>query len=60
MNVLIRMVRGLVSGVRAVNRRYANPGIEMTPFVRLALVTLRVYLLVLIGLLVYKFAITVG
>jgi len=60
MNMMTRMMVGLVSGARAVNRRYATPTIEMTPFVKICLVTLRLYLLVLIGLLVYKFLITVA
>jgi hypothetical protein len=38
-----------------INRRYATPRIKMTPMVRFALLTLRLYLLLLVGLLVYKF-----
>ncbi len=47
--------RNLVNGIRAVNHRYRTPKIEMTPMVRFCLVALRVYLVVLVGLLVFKF-----
>jgi hypothetical protein len=48
----------LVTGVQAVNRKYAVPQIAVTPFVKTCLVTLRVYLFVLVGLLLYKFILT--
>ena len=44
-----------VEQVRAINRRYAKPRLTMSPAVRLALLTLRVYLLLLLALLAYKF-----
>ena len=56
MNGLTRMMKSLVTGVRTINRRYAKPQIEMTWFVRGCLLALRLYLFVLIGLMVYKFA----
>ncbi len=59
MNVLTAVFRSLVTGVRTVNRKYAKPQIEMTPFVKVCLVTLRLYLFVLIGLMIYKFIITI-
>jgi hypothetical protein len=58
MQMFAAMVESLVSGVRAINRKYAIPQIQMTPFVKACLLTLRVYLLVLVGLLLYKFIIT--
>lgn len=48
------MIR-LLHKVREINRRYARPRIEMTPAVRLSLLALRVYLLLLVALIVYKF-----
>lgn len=36
-----------------VNRKYAKPEIEMTLFVKICLLTLRVYLLTMVGLMVY-------
>jgi len=41
--------------IREINRKYAAPRIEISPAVRVALLTLRIYLLVLVGLLVFKF-----
>ncbi len=38
-----------------INRRYAKPRITMTPFAKLSLFFLRVYLLLLMGILFYKF-----
>jgi hypothetical protein len=41
--------------IRAINRRYANPRLAISPATRLCLLTLRLYLLFLVGLLAYKF-----
>lgn len=41
--------------VKAVTEKYRKPEIEMTPFVRVCLIGLRVYLFTLIGLMLYKF-----
>ena len=38
-----------------INKKYANPKIEMSPTVRISLFLLRAYLIFLILLLVYKF-----
>jgi len=47
----------LLRKVREINLRYRKPQIEMTPGVRLSLLALRVYLLLLVSLIVYKFVI---
>jgi hypothetical protein len=56
---LSRAVRTIVANqvetVRAINRRYAKPRLTMSPAVRWALLSLRFYLLTLVGLLAYKF-----
>jgi hypothetical protein len=52
--------KGIVQSVREVNRRYAKPGVTMTKGVRAALLMLRIYLLVLIGVLIVKFILTVA
>ena len=49
----------LVAQVRTINRRYAKPQIEMTWLVKACLVVLRIYLLVLVSLMIYKFVKTV-
>jgi hypothetical protein len=41
--------------IREINLRYAKPNIEMSTPVRLSLLALRIYLLLLVGLMVYKF-----
>jgi hypothetical protein len=46
---------GGLQKVREINRRYAKPRIQMSPAVRVALLVLRIYLFVLVGLLIYKF-----
>jgi len=38
-----------------INKKYAKPHIKMTPMVRIALMGLRIYLIVLVLVLVYKF-----
>jgi len=53
--VLSTIATDQVEQVRAINRRYAKPRLTMSPAVRLALLTLRVYLLLLVALLAYKF-----
>jgi hypothetical protein len=41
--------------IRYINAKYAEPRIEMSRAVRFALLSLRIYLLLLVGLLAYKF-----
>lgn len=49
------IIESLVSQVRQINRKYAKPEIEMTFFVRFCLIGLRLYLLLLVGLMILKF-----
>jgi hypothetical protein len=44
-----------VEQVHAINRRYAKPRLAVSPAAQWALLILRVYLLLLVGLLGYKF-----
>lgn len=46
---------GWFSTVREINKKYAKPRIKMTRGVSFALFALRIYLLILVGLLFYKF-----
>lgn len=41
--------------VRGINRKYRKPRLTMTRAVRFSLLVLRVYLLVLVLLIIYKF-----
>ena len=45
--------------VRAINQKYAQPHMPMRRSVRFSLGLLRAYLLLLVGLMVYKFIVTV-
>ena len=57
-HALRSLFAGNLEKIRDINRKYATPRIAMSLPVRLALLALRVYLLLLVGLLVYKFTIT--
>jgi len=44
--------------ISEINKRYATPGIQMTRRVKIALLALRIYLLIIVGLIAYKFIVT--
>ncbi len=46
---------GFMAKVAEITRKYKTPRLKATPAVKIALLGLRVYLVVLVGLLVYKF-----
>ncbi|MEI6653429.1 MAG: hypothetical protein WCP45_01565 [Verrucomicrobiota bacterium] len=41
--------------VREINKKYAKPNVEMSRWVKASLLFLRLYLILLVGLLLYKF-----
>jgi len=41
--------------VREINKKYETPRIKMSKWVKFSLLSLRLYLIVLLGLLLYKF-----
>ena len=53
--MIVTFFRTTVQTVRAINRKYATPHLKTTRFVRVCLGLLRGYLLLLIGILVFKF-----
>ena len=53
-------INRLVRKFREINHRYSKPHIEMSRGVRMALMALRVYLLLLVGLIIYKFVVTLS
>ena len=53
-------VRRLRATIAEINRRYRDPRIGMSRPVRLSLMALRLYLLFLVGLMVYKFILVVS
>lgn len=50
-----RMVSGWTEKIHEINRKYQNPRITMSRGVKLALLFLRIYLILLVVLLAYKF-----
>jgi hypothetical protein len=52
-------LRNLFAKFGAINSRYREPRIEMSGAVRLSLLVLRVYLLALVALMIYKFVLIV-
>jgi hypothetical protein len=42
-------------GITAINNKYVTPRVKVTPWVRFALLGLRIYLLLLVLILIYKF-----
>jgi hypothetical protein len=48
---------GFFDGIREINDRYKVPRIKMTPLVKFWLVFLRIYLVLTIAILMYKFII---
>jgi hypothetical protein len=50
-----KVYRDMVGSIREINRRYATPHIKTTRMVRACLLVLRCYLILLVGILVYKF-----
>ncbi len=52
---MIRSLSRLVQKFHSINVRYSNPRIGMSPAVRTCLMALRLYLLFLVALMLYKF-----
>ncbi len=55
MKLFVSVYRSLANSIREINRKYASPEIQVTPFVKVSLLALRLYLFLLVGLLIYKF-----
>ncbi len=52
---MVQPVRRLIRKIREINQRYAEPRIEMSTAVKASLMLLRLYLIFLVCLMVYKF-----
>jgi len=50
-----RVFQSAFKQVHDINQRYAVPHIKMSNWVRICLLSLRVYLIILVGLLFFKF-----
>jgi hypothetical protein len=68
--MITRRIRSILTGIRdflarrferitEINRKYQKPRIAMTPLTRVVLLLLRIYLLMLVAILFYKFFSTI-
>lgn len=55
-----RTFERLVRKIREINDRYSKPNIVMSPAVRASLIALRIYLIFLVSLMVYKFVLVLS
>jgi len=53
--MILEFFKNTASTVRSINRKFAQPQIKMTPWVKFSLLSLRLYLIFLVGILVYRF-----
>jgi hypothetical protein len=51
----ITYFKNTIATVKSINQRYKTPHMKTTPLVRFCLGLLRGYLLILVGILVFKF-----
>jgi hypothetical protein len=49
------LLKGQFGKIREINQKYDKPRVKMTKGVKVALFTLRLYLILLVGILVVKF-----
>lgn len=52
---MLLSLRRFAKKIREINHRYRKPHIEMSRGVKISLMILRIYLLLLVSLIVYKF-----
>jgi hypothetical protein len=53
--MIFSFFRNTAGAVREINQKYGTPQVKMTGAVRFSLGVLRFYLLLLVGIMVYKF-----
>ena len=53
--MVLEFFKNTASTVRTINQKFAEPQIKMTPWVKFSLLSLRLYLIFLVGILVYRF-----
>lgn len=49
------VAKGWKGKIKEINRKYSKPRLKMTPLVRASLLALRLYLIMLVIILIYKF-----
>ncbi len=55
MEKILEMLRGFVEAIREINAKYKTPRIKMTRMVSISLLMLRLYLIAMIVILIYRF-----
>jgi hypothetical protein len=53
--MILKFFENTIDTVKSINRKYARPQIKMTRLVKFSLLLLRLYLIFLVGILIYKF-----
>jgi hypothetical protein len=56
--MILEFLKNAIDAAKSINRKYSTPHIKMTRLVKFSLLSLRLYLLFLVGILVYKFVTT--
>jgi hypothetical protein len=56
--MISNLFRNAAGTVTAINQKYAKPQMKTTPAVKFSLGLLRFYLLFLVGIMIYKFVVT--
>ena len=54
-NLFVRTFKRWTAKIKEINKRYSQPRLKMTPLVKVSLLVLRLYLIMLVIILVYKF-----
>ncbi len=54
-NLLRRTIDGWIAKIGEINEKYKEPRLKMTPLIRYSLLILRLYLIILVIILAYKF-----
>ena len=52
---MINLIKAFFNKIHEINQRYAHPKIHQSRAVKISLLVLRIYLLLLVVLLIYKF-----
>lgn len=56
---MIDLLGSPIRKIREINQRYSHPRIQQSRMVKISLLFLRIYLLVLVAILFYKFVTTI-
>lgn len=54
-SLLGRTFKGWAAKIKEINEKYSQPRLKMTPLVKVSLLVLRLYLIMLVIILLYKF-----